>query len=246
MQTGWGEAHELGHNMQDARIKIFYVPPGAGNIDDYSKWQDRSGENSNNIFPYYILWYYYRYYRGYSGSATDDHMIGKDAFGALQSSWANLSYASDPTTLVVFNGDCSKLGSFASSTPEASNPELRHYSAVYKEGGYAPNNGHRMTFFLQLPLILAAFPTCYGGVQLTSGWPIFTLLYQGTRQLYAWGGSGNSTLWESKRSLLGLDLFPMIGGDPGVPYSSDSTVTSMRGNDFIVILLSFIVSIKTN
>lgn len=42
---GWGESHEIGHNLQRGRLKIY---------------DGRSGEVSNNIFPSYKGWQYYQ------------------------------------------------------------------------------------------------------------------------------------------------------------------------------------------
>lgn len=75
--TGWGEAHELGHNMQVKHLNIHYPPTGTGDRNAWSTLVNRAGENSNNVFPYYVLWNYYRIFRNYTGSVTDDHMIGK-------------------------------------------------------------------------------------------------------------------------------------------------------------------------
>lgn len=78
-----GLPHELGHNMQISKLNIMYGASEAA----YTSWTglvSRSGENSNNIFPYYIMWNYYRNYKAYSGTLTDGHMNGKDAFACLQ------------------------------------------------------------------------------------------------------------------------------------------------------------------
>jgi hypothetical protein len=52
---GWGESHELGHNMQMWGLSIGYGATADGN--SYAAYtDDTSGENSNNIFPYNIIW----------------------------------------------------------------------------------------------------------------------------------------------------------------------------------------------
>lgn len=52
---GWGESHELGHNMQMWGLTIGYGATANGN--SYAAYtDDTSGENSNNIFPYNIIW----------------------------------------------------------------------------------------------------------------------------------------------------------------------------------------------
>jgi hypothetical protein len=49
---GWGDAHELGHNMQTTQLNIHYPPPGTGDRNLWSTLVNRAGENSNNVFPY--------------------------------------------------------------------------------------------------------------------------------------------------------------------------------------------------
>lgn len=105
---GWGDAHELGHNMQIAQLNIFYPPPGTGNRNMWTTLQNRAGENSNkyvfrphcppihahhlhsliiarlshahsrdSVFPYAVMWNFYRNYHNYTGAINDDHMVGK-------------------------------------------------------------------------------------------------------------------------------------------------------------------------
>lgn len=44
---GWGDSHELGHNMQITQLNIYYPPPGTGNRNMWTTLQNRAGENSN-------------------------------------------------------------------------------------------------------------------------------------------------------------------------------------------------------
>ena len=62
MPLGWGESHELGHNLQKSLLQIGYV--AAADHDDHRKYQGRATENSNNIFPYHNLYRYVREVRG--------------------------------------------------------------------------------------------------------------------------------------------------------------------------------------
>lgn len=73
---GWGDAHELGHNMQAPQFETYYGANANG--DDYSAYtHDSTSEASCNIFPYYILYHYYRNFHNYSGTeVSDDHMRG--------------------------------------------------------------------------------------------------------------------------------------------------------------------------
>jgi hypothetical protein len=234
-----GEAHELGHNMQISQIRIKYPPPLTGDRNSWSTYQDRSGENSNNIFPYHELWRYYRVFWAYDGLVEDGHMSNKDAFAALQSAYANLKSATDPTSYVVLNADCSVLASFGPTATETT-PAQRHWSAVYSVGGYAPNNGHRMALYMQMVYLIARNPVGYKGLRLDEGWCIFTFLYQAQRQIDLWANTGNDTLWQSKRDSVGMGLFPRVGGGAGIPYTSAETVYSITGNDYLVVLVSFL------
>ncbi len=74
---GWGDSHELGHNMQMIQHNIYYSPPGSGNRNMWSTLQNRATENSNNLFPYAVMWNFYRNFHNYTGEIDDDHMIGK-------------------------------------------------------------------------------------------------------------------------------------------------------------------------
>lgn len=161
---------------------------------------------------------------------TSTHV--QDVFAALQSAYANLRLSADPTTSVVVTGDCDVLKSFAAGSPYDT-PAKRHFEAIYWNPGYAEQNGYRMGTYFQIIYLLARYPQAYGGGNLATGWSIVTLLYQAARQLDSWA-SGTDAYWESKRALLGMDLFPRVGGGAGVPYSASQDVRRMVGNDFLV------------
>jgi immunomodulating metalloprotease len=163
---------------------------------------------------------------------------GKDAFAILQSAWAGLQRSSSPSTKVVVGQDCTIARSY-SSTSRFQTPGKRAFEAAYNAAGYAANNGLRMAFYLQMPLLVARSPAGYNGVQLTGGWPIFTLVYQAIRQLYRW--SSDDTLWGQNRDLLGMGLFSRTGG-AGKPYAANQNVGNIIGNDFLLIQLSFITA----
>lgn len=133
------------------------------------------------------------------------------------------------------------LGTYSASTYTTS--ASRHFEGAYGDSGDYEENGIRMAFYLQIPLLIAANPAAYGGVKLTSGWPIFTLLYQAARQLDSWGGSSSTVaVWDANRGLLGMDLFP-LKGNSSLPYTSTESVASkITGNDFMVMLLSFVTA----
>lgn len=83
---GWGESHELGHNLQIGANNIHYVPSslGSGGRNSWANYANRAGENSNNIFPYHTLWNYYRRVRNYTGPVDAGHMDHKDTFAVIQ------------------------------------------------------------------------------------------------------------------------------------------------------------------
>ncbi len=154
-------------------------------------------------------------------------------YAALQGAYSELRLASDPTTSVIVSGGCTLLKSFPAGS-SYDTPAKRHFDAIYWDGGYARENGYRMGTYFQMVYLLAQYPQAYSGGQLTTGWPIVTLLYQAARQLEKWGDSGSDSVWAANRGLLGLDLFPRVGGGAGVPYTSSTTVANMIGNDFMV------------
>lgn len=154
-------------------------------------------------------------------------------YAALQGAYSDLRLASDPTADVIVSGGCAVLKSFPAGSAYDT-PAKRHFEAIYWDGGYAEENGYRMGTYFQLIYLLAKYPQAYAGGQLTTGWPIVTLLYQAARQLQKWGSSGSDAVWAAYRGRLGLNLFPRVGGAAGVPYGSSTTVASMVGNDFMV------------
>lgn len=69
MPLGWGENHEMGHNLQRTRLKIY---------------NGRSGEVSNNIFPLYTQWRW-TVDQGLNRHPSQTRPDHQDAFQILQS-----------------------------------------------------------------------------------------------------------------------------------------------------------------
>ena len=63
--------------MQPNQLRIYYAAAGTTNRNSWSALGDRSYESSNNIFPYYEWWKYYRLYRGFNDSLTYDPLDDK-------------------------------------------------------------------------------------------------------------------------------------------------------------------------
>ena len=64
---GWLEGHELGHNMQMSLLQIAWVP-SSSSADVWTNYQNRAVENSNEIFPFYNQWRWYRKVKKYNAS----------------------------------------------------------------------------------------------------------------------------------------------------------------------------------
>lgn len=229
---GWGEAHELGHNLQRKALDIAYVASslGASGRNAWANYNGRGGENSNNIHPYRTWWNYYRQWRNLSSIVLqDDHMNTKDVFVGLQSAWARINATVNGVLRsVVLREDCSIWRDFELGTP----PGVMAAETFYSDGGYAADNGVRMAFLLQLPMLVQGRRLADNATVLDSGFDIFTLLYAGARRLTACGGDDAS--WAACRGALGMSTLPRTGD---ATYSGGD-VRSMPGNDFLLIFLT--------
>lgn len=223
---GWGEAHELGHNLQTSLLNVAYVP-SAGR-DDWSQYVSRAGENSNNIFPYFVKYRFIRRVSHDAASYVDGHMDQSDLFAASQSARAGLTRAiGGATRNVIFDHACNLLGDTA---PSVSDP---HSEAIYSDGAYAADNGLRMSFYLQIPLRLAGH-TMSEGTTLDDGFDVFPLLYALARDFR--DVSGDDATWIAARDRLGFGLFARAGD---AVYGGKS-VSGMPGNDFLLVALSYL------
>jgi hypothetical protein len=76
LPLGWGESHELGHNLQNGKFSIGFRVSFIkiksiliGKTNEKNKWKTyigTSGENSCNIYPYYNKYRHYRITKGLS------------------------------------------------------------------------------------------------------------------------------------------------------------------------------------
>lgn len=233
--VGWGESHELGHNMQVGLLNINYAA-WSGNKDAWSSYSNRAGENSNNIFPYHMKWNYYRNYLGYTGTITGGWTGHKDTFALLQSGLARTNATINGVSRrVVLYMNCKIRKDYPLTTPVAQ--VLRE--SIYADNSYAADNDQRMSFYLQIFMLLTNRPL-RNGMSLTNGFDIVTLLYQNARFVYKY--SSSDAVWNARRASLGFDLFNRTCASTTRCYSTygSSSVSSMPGNDFILVTLTFI------
>ena len=227
---GWGESHELGHNLQINALNVHWMPVADRN--NWSRWQGRAGENSNNIFPYHTLWRFIRRVQSDATDVRDGHMNFKTLFAASQSARAGLvSTVSGARRRVIFDERCNVM---ADGDPTANATDLLA-DAVWGDGGYAADNGVRMAFYVGLPIRLHG--RTVRGRRLADGWDIFPLLYAHARLLGA--SARDATTWNAARASLGFDRFA---------YNGDATyggrnVGQIPGNDFLVVSLAFITGL---
>ncbi|MGL4516272.1 MAG: ImpA family metalloprotease, partial [Shewanella sp.] len=214
--TGWGDNHELGHNLQTNRLNVQYAT--AANSDNWTGYGSRAGENSNNIFPYVVKWKTHYLRDGNTDIIKDGHMNHKDLFYVFMSDAAGTTDTSGKR--VVFGANCKVLDIGED-----------RYTAPWASNAYAVHNGYRMAFYIQMAL-KAHGMTLSDGTTLTNGFNLFTLLYQHSRIFGRY--ANNASDWEANRSKLGFDLFPFDGHSV---YGGKS-VKDMPGNDFMLVSLS--------
>jgi hypothetical protein len=226
---GWGESHELGHNLQVSQLQIGYV--AAVDHNDWSKYQGRAGENSNNIFPYHNQWRYIRQVLAEKGTLTYGFDGFRTQFAMVQSSRAGLVRTiGGAKRKVVFDHECKLAGDFDPAATDV------HVEAIWGNPGYAATNGPRMAFYLGLPFRLQG-ATLTGGTVLHDGFDIFTLLYDASRLFGR--AAGDDAKWTAARDALGFGLFPRTGH---ATYGGGA-VSDIRGNDFILVALARITGL---
>ena len=214
--TGWGDNHELGHNLQTNRLNVQYV--AATDQDHWPSYSSRAGENSNNIFPYVVKWKTHYLRDGNSSTVTDGHMNHKDLFYVFMSDAAKTTDTSGKR--VVFGANCKVL-----------DVGEDRYTAPWTSNAYAVHNGYRMAFYIQMAL-KAHGMTLSDGTVLNNGFNLFTLLYQHSRIFGKY--AANVSDWEANRNTLGFSLFPFEGHS----VYGGKTVKDIPGNDFMLVSLS--------
>lgn len=214
--TGWLDNHELGHNLQVKRLNVHYVT--AENSDSWSSYASRAGENSNNIFPYFVKWKAHYLRDGNTDTITDGHMNHKDLFYVFMSDAANTVDANGDR--VVYDRSCNVL-----------TEGQDRYSAPWASNAYATNNGYRMSFYFQM-MLKAHGMTLSNGSTLDNGFNIMTLLYLQQRLFGQY--SGDIISWLAYRDKLGFSLFDYDGN----AIYDGNTVANIPGNDFMLVALS--------
>lgn len=234
--VGWGEGHELGHNLQRVQLGIFWPDTNLGaemgKIDSWTNYVRRDGEVSNNIFPNNNVYTYFRFTLParsndppYNGRMSNDEE-GKDVdtFSAYASANSNLRANGKQ---VVLNAKCNALGSY----PIGTRSDVMLADAIWSDGAYSANAGTRLTFYVPLPDLLQG-RTMSNGVKLTDGRDIFTLLYQAARAFSTY--AADEQTWVANRASLGLSMYNYQND---VVYGPGKTVNAMIGNDFMLVLL---------
>lgn len=233
---GWGEAHELGHNMQISLMSINWLAEGK-NRDVWADYASRAGENSNNIFPYHNQWKYYRHFKNYTGIVTNARSRHIEGFASLQSAYGRVNKTmSGVLKTVVYDKDCKITYSYNLGTP------VRRVAqdAILANGAYAADNDARQSFYQQLTFLFSNMKVVNDAVTIKNGFEVITLLYQGARTLnYV---AKTDALWKKHRDTVGFGLFnrTCAATDPCNALYGGKTVSSMVGNDYMMVMLSYL------
>jgi immunomodulating metalloprotease len=223
---GWGESHELGHNLQTKALNAHYV--SAADRNKWASYQNRAGENSNNVFPYNTLWRYHRIVKNSNLEVRDDHMNHLDQFALIQSDLQNLTrVVGGVSKKVLFNRQCGIKASYDFATTD------NRYEGIWLDSGYAADNGLRMSFLLQMPVLLDD-KVMRDGTVLRNGFDIYTVLYSQSRLFYR--AAQSQATWDAARAALGFGLFPYNGN----AVYGGATVRDMPGNDYLLVALAYI------
>uniref|UniRef100_UPI0005B39F55 ImpA family metalloprotease n=1 Tax=Aeromonas piscicola TaxID=600645 RepID=UPI0005B39F55 len=213
---GWGEAHEIGHNLQINKFGANYVD--TLNADQWPAYTYRATENSNNIFPYWVKWRAHYINNENAPLIDDGHMNSKNLFFAFMSDVAKLKNSAGER--VVLDQDCRLL-----------NPGESRYEAGWKAGDNSAKNDYRMIFYIQMAL-RADRMKMRNGTILTNGFHLFTLLYEHSRIFDKY--ADNEAEWAANRDKLGFSLFPYSGH---AVYGGNQ-IKDIPGNDFMLVALS--------
>lgn len=215
---GWGDNHELGHNLQVNKLNVQYVIVADRNR--WSQYSSRATENSNNIFPYVVRWRT-RYING-GDSAPENDGSHKGVFYAFMSDVAGITNASGKR--VVLDQNCKQIDAGED-----------RYTAAWANNAYAFNNNYRMAFYIQMAL--RADTLQEGTTDIGNGFNIYPLLYLHGRIFDKYAAS--KELWEENRQRLGFGLFPY----DGAALYEGRTVRDMPGNDFMLVSLAMLTKL---
>ncbi|MHA6605449.1 ImpA family metalloprotease [Photobacterium damselae] len=219
--SGWLVNHELGHNLQRYRLSVAYNE--GGNLrNDWTHYGSRSGENSNNIFPYYAKWRAYYETNGKRGTITDGHMNQRDLFAVYMSDTLGLKDKSGSHRM-VYDANCNPLDKDTSG-------DVTRFVGPWESNAYAIYNGYRMEFYIQAAL-RADKQIMSDGTRLDNGFGLFTLMYQHERIFSKYIAS--EELWNQHRDQLGFSLFSYRPDE-----AKGGTIDKISGNDFMLVSMS--------
>ncbi len=213
--AGWLDNHELGHNLQINLLNVQYA--SAEDKNDWSGYGSRAGENSNNIFPYFVKWKTHHIINNQTAEINDGHMNQKDLFFVFQSDVLNKKDSGG--NRVVFGANCKAM-----DTGD-------RFEGPWQSNKYAIHNGYRMAFYHQLYLRNHKQSLASGGT-LDNGFHLATLMYLHARIFSHY--AKDETLWNANKTRLGFDAFPFSGH---TQYGGRQ-VRNMPGNDFMLVSLS--------
>jgi hypothetical protein len=188
---GWGETHEIGHNLQRTRLKIY---------------GGQSGEVSNNIFPVHKRTMYNQTAAGLASPLVDRSGTGLAVFNTLKTAltttnpsqsaytaiWSDTAYAANNSARVMFYR---QLVEYA-----------RHYNGAALSDGWS-----LVTLMHLLDRNLDANQSNWAAVASNFGF--------GTYGSYPSAMDGNDFMLITASSLIGRDMRPMFDLW-GVTYSS--------------------------
>ena len=210
---GWLDNHELGHNLQTGRLRVGYVSEEQRN--SWSNYADRAGENSNNIFPYYVRWKSWYITDGNTETIFDGHMNIKDIFYAYQSDVENLTNGSGQR--VVYDSRCN-----------ITDTGVTRHEAIWSDNSYAHNNSYRMGFYIQMALRADRLNSVTS--KNGKGFDIYPALYLHERIFSKY--IEDEATWMENRNKLGFSMFA---------YETDhGNMKTISGNDFMLVSLSYL------
>lgn len=233
---GFGEGHELGHNLQLGVLNIQWPDTQSGTnmaaVNWWTSYSERSIEVSNNFFPTFVQWTYFRVTlptrtgRGVDNGVLLHHdpQCMTNSFGAYMSAYNRLQLAGSQ---VVLDSRCNVLQSF----PIGTRPDAMLADAIWQDPAYAADNGIRQSIYLQLPQIMQD-RTLANGRRLADGRNMYTLLYLAARSFYIY--SRNATAWGTYRDRLGFNRYDF---NNNAVYGTGRAVSTMIGNDFLLVQL---------
>ena len=214
---GWLDNHELGHNLQVNRLNIGYT----SSSEDWSTYQSRATENSNNMFPYYVRWRHHYHSLGNTTTIIDEHSSGKLAFANIMYDVVGLTNSAGER--VIVDNACQVV----------STGGLERHDELLQGAGYVDHNWYRMQFYIQLMLRTQGM-TFRNGTENKWGYDLVPLLYLLQRSFGHVAQSESD--WDANKANFGFELFPYSGH----AVYGGGNVGSIPGNDWLLVTLSYL------